>query len=378
MDPVFILLAAVPIAAAGIQAVLRPETFSWREALVQGLLCTILVVVVWSMGRYADAGDTEIWNGAVTAKEAIRKDCPSGWVRSRDDHCTHYSTRRVKTGTKSCSTRDGKKTCTDDYRTEYDYDYPWETRYWVVSDDIDLRLEYDRVDRQGAVTPSAFSLVAVGDPAAKTMPYANWVKGAADSIFHEDGAVAEKYASLVPEYPISIYDGINVDRVLGVGVAVDMRKWSRDLSRSLSSLGPQRQMNAVLLLVDATRINEDYVYAVRRAWQGFKKNDAVMFVGVDQDLTVRWARVLSWSSASVFDIGLENDLRAFRGQPLTSAGVNAALTKNGMASYKRRSMTEFEYLKESIPVPGWLYALIALLSIGGTAGVSYIFHRTEF
>ena len=377
MDPIFLVLAAIPLAAAGIQFILLPRTFSWREAAVQGLLCTLIVVVVWNFGRYADAGDVEIWNGSVSAKEAIRKDCPYGWVQSTDRHCTHYRTRSVKAG-ETCSTVDGERVCTPYYRTEYDYIYPWEQRYWIVSRDIDLRLEYTRVDPQGVRTPPTFAAISVGDPAARTMAYDNWVRGAADSLFHEDGATAERYADLIPEYPIALYDGINVDRVIGVGVPIDARSWSRDLSRSLSTLGPQRQMNAVLLLVDAAKMNEDYIYAVRRAWRGFKKNDVVLFVGVDADLAVRWVRSLSWSSSSMFDVAMQNDLQDLRGQPLTSAAVNEILLRNGMAHYQRRSMKEFEYLKESIPVPGWLYALVALLSIGGTAGVSYIFHRTEF
>lgn len=376
MDPVFLFLCFVPVAAAGVQLVLRPTTFSWREAAVQAVLCTLLVVVVWSLGRYAEAGDTEIWNGRVTATEAVQKDCPRGWVRSRDDHCTRYSTRQAKTG-ETCRTRDGKRTCTDNYTTEYHYRFSWERRYWVVSDDIDLRLEYDRVDPQGVTAPPLFAAISIGDPASKTMPYQNWVLGASASLFHEDGAVEEKYAPMIPAYPIALYDGIKVDRVVAVGVDVDTGPWSQDLSRSLGYLGPAKQLNAVVVLVNADQAGEDYPLAVRRAWHGFKKNDAVIFAGVSADLTLRWVRVLSWSSVNAFDNGLQNELLAHRGEKLTSDVVNAALMRHG-ENYKRRSMTEFEYLKESIPVPGWLYALVALLSIGGTTGVSFAFHRIEF
>lgn len=377
MDPIFLILCVVPLAAAGIQLVLRPATFSWREAVAQGALCTVLVAGVWQLGRYAEASDTEIWNGRVSATEAIQKDCPRGWVRSRDSHCTRYSTREVKTG-ETCTTKDGRRSCTPTYTTEYRYRFPWERRYWVVSDDIDLTLEYERVDSQGAQVPPMFAAVTVGDPAAKTMPYMNWVLGASASLFHEDGAAEEKYAALIPSYPITIYDGIKVDRVVTVGrVRVDTAAWSRDLSNSLGTLGPQRQMNAVVVLTDASAVGEDFPLAVRRAWHGFKKNDAVIFAGVDADLTLKWARVLSWSSASAFDNGLQNELLAHRGEELTSGIVNTALMEHA-DHYQRRSMSEFEYLKDSIPVPGWLYALIAILSIGGTAGLSFVFHRTAF
>lgn len=379
MDPVFILLCLFPVAAAVIQLIVWPNTFSWREAAVQGVFCLLFVMGTWGLLRHVNAMDTEIWNGSVSNKLAIRENCPSGWVRSTDSHCTNYSTRSVKTGEICTTDSEGRRTCTPIYTTEYEYHYPWERRFWVVASNIDLKLEYRRVDSQGVNTPPLFAAIEIGDPASKTNSYLNWVKGAATSLFHEDGAIEEKYAGAIPSYPISIYDYLKVDRVISMGVPLQTKVWSADLSRSLSTLGPAKQMNAIAVIVDANIYSEEYPLAVRRAWQGFKKNDAVVFVGVDPaDRSVRWSRVLSWSSTSIFDVGLQNAIADLRGRPLTSATLNALLVQHALESFSRRSMDEFEYLKESVPVPGWLYALIALLSLGGTAGISYAFHRNDF
>jgi hypothetical protein len=81
---------------------------------------------------------------------------------------------------------------------------------------------------------------------------------------------------------------------------------------------------------------------------GFKKNDAVIFIGVNPDKSVNWAEVLSWSKNSIFNIELRDDIRAMKGE-LDLRSVILRLYHIGMDKYERRSMKEFEFLRDQIP-----------------------------
>lgn len=381
MDIILFIALAAPIVVALISIFVLKQSITITEGITQALLVALIVSGLWAAGRYSDTHDVELWNGEVTNKQIQREQCPWGWRDWQDDFCTEYNTRRVKDGPprKVCSTdSNGKKSChtVQDYKTQYKYIYPWEQKFYVFSN-VQETYYIPRVDAQGARIPPFYLKAYIGEPVAARKSYTNWVRAASTSIFHEDGAVEEKYKDVIPQYPNDVYDFYNVNRVVKVGNVTVPNFLNEALRMELKQLGPQRQMNAIFVIADAKVVGQDFPYAVRRAWMGFKKNDAVIFLGVDGD-TLKWADVMSWSKKSIFDITLRNELYTMEGKTVDYMFALNKLTNTAMAHYERRSMKEFEYLKSQIPVPTWLTIMVFLLSFGGSAGLTFLFHRVDF
>lgn len=362
MNEIFIVFIVTAILISGFKLINGMELSAYILAIGVTFIATLFV---WGLSAFNfSAMDTEIWNGEISNKRNIVKECPWGWNRSKDDFCTEYRSKEVYDG-KTCTTdsKTKKKSCVNNYHTEYKYDYPWEGKWFVYSANLKESWEIGRVDYQGANEPGEYRQVKIGDPASTTNSYSNWIKAASDSVFHEDGGLEEKYKEFIPEYPIKIYDRFKVDRIVSVGVTIpDIAKHNHRLSVALKQLGPKKQMNAVIVVVDASKIpNAEYAYAVRRAWNGFKKNDAVTFVGVNAG-KIEWAEVLSWSKASIFDVELRDKILADRGKALDLNNVISYIETIGMQSYERRSMKEFEFLKDEIATPMWLIILAAIVN----------------
>jgi hypothetical protein len=341
----------------------------WWTYFASLAIVLALAYAATGLNTFAATTDVETWNGSITEKVRDKRDCPSGWNYFQDDFCTQYTTRTVDDG-ETCSTDSkGNRSCTRQSHTEYHYDYPWEIKWRLKSSDLDEEWEVDRVDPQGAVSPPLYMHTSIGDPASKTHRYTNWVRAASDSLFHEDG-MDHRYDGLIPKYPQELYDLYKMDRIVQVGVDIpDVSEYNRLLSVALSELGPKRQMNAIIVLVDAKTAGTDYPAAVRRAWKGFKKNDAVVFIGLD-GTKVAWSDVLSWSKDDMFNVLLKDDLAKQARQDLDMRGLIIRLHMIGMEHYSRREMAEFDYLRDEIPTPPWLLVLMYALQAGAVFGTA--------
>lgn len=374
MDPFLSFLIIFPVIFALIGRIFWSDKFSWYEVGIQMFICVAFSTIIYMTGRYMGAKDYELLNGEVTHKETLKQSCPRGWRDSTDWFCTEYETRTIQDGYTCTSDSKGNSRCEPKYKTQYRYIYPWEKKYLVRSN-LNTDFYIRRIDPQGAKEPPRFTEVAIGDPVSVHHAYDNWVKAAYLSIFHEDGEAEEKYKEILPEYPINIYDYYKVDRVIGVGVEVDP-SWSVALSHKLKHLGPQRQMNAVVVLVDADLAGEDFSYALRRYWRGFKKNDAVVVMGVfGRDLNLQWATVMSWSKKDIFNVVLRNTLLESRNKPVEMGAVIEHLYDVGMNHYERRSMKEFEFLKDEIPTPTFVIILALIFCVGGSIGLHVLFRN---
>jgi len=371
---VIVLVVIAIVSVAKLLGMLDKEQYFFHliATSIAGALCFILSLFNFS------AWDYELWNGEVSKIEAIQKDCPVGWKTSKDSFCTEYRTREVYDG-RTCTGSGKDQVCVDNYHTEYEYRYDWERRYFVLSENISEEWEIDRVDPQGTIYPPLFKQTKIGDPVSKTNRYNNWVKAASESIFNEDGTTEEKYLEVIPQYPMEIYDYFKVDRIVTVGnvKVVDIEKHNRLLSDALKTLGPKRQMNAVIVIADASVAGPDFPFAVRRAWKGFKKNDAVIFIGL-RDGNIEWTEVLSWSKKSTFDIELRDKIIQNVNKPLDLVSTIGYLKDIGMQSYERRSMKEFEFLKDEISTPIWVYVVtIAILLIANAIAFFAMMHTRK-
>jgi hypothetical protein len=331
----------------------------WRIAIGATLLAFVGTFMTIEVDSYSFTLDNEIWNGEISSKFNDRRSCQTGWHSYQDSFCTEYRTREVD-DPPSCSGSGKDRTCTPQSHTEYKYLYSWEGKWFVYAKNLkNTSWQIKRVDRQGAIEPPTYTLINVGDPASIPNSYTNYVKAASDSLFNDDGSKEEKYKDLIPTYPDDIYNGFKIDRVISVGIdSIDLKKYSLQLSNVLKDLGPNKQMNAIIVLSDAKKTDIDFSFAVRRAWKGFKKNDAVIFIGLD-DKKIAWTSVLSWSKFDIFNVDMRESINDLKGKDIDDSlpTIIQNLHDIGMKDYQRREMKDFEYLASQIPRS--TYAIIA-------------------
>lgn len=309
--------------------------------------------------------DTEVLNGFVTGKEINRFTCPI----NTSNPCENGYSCNCRQIPYSCGTTKAPATC---YRTECDtcYEYEWEQNFFVDSSlEGERAYKIQRIDEQGARTPPRWAQVKHGDPVSITGTYRNYILGAVDSLFSEDGKAEEKYRSKIPPYPLNIYDYYRIDRLVTVGkVTLNRAAWNEQISRALVHLGPSRQANVVVVVAEG--VGMDFANAVRRSWRGFKKNDIVVFAGVDASGNLTWTRTMSWSKESLVNVKLESEiLQKFQGKPLEPVAFLGIVKTVGMAHFERRSMEDFAYLKEQAKMSGtqvfWIWLTTIALGVAG-------------
>lgn len=340
--------------------------FKRQVTLLEWGACTLGALVismgVYKLGSFGALQDTEVWNGQVTSLKTVKKDCKyPGWYSSSDSFCTNENTREVYSHTEyyECGTTKNPQTCSRDvYDTEYSYDYPWEKKYYVNSTLRQFMIS--RVDRQGAKEPPRYTQTKVGDPVSITSSYTNYLKAADMSILNPQNiSVSQAELDMIPAYPINIYDYYKIDRLILIGANVPDRKlWNEGISEVAKVVGPTKQANPVIVV---TNQPQTIRYAIERKWNGGKKNDIIVLIGVDGD-AIEWLDVITFLS----NTGNEFMTRQFQTM-ITEVGTLdrdkiLGITKQTiMEKFDRKPMQSVEYLKDEFEPPLWV-KITALLS----------------
>ena len=363
----YILFFLIPIAVWIVVAkLIWHHHFTAKEVVAQTIPTILVITTLFVVSDMYQTYDTKIINGEVTSKNPKKQNCPIGWVKFTDSHCTEYVTRIVKVG-ETCSTNsEGKRTCTPKYDTEYNYIYPWERRYFVYSD-IDETFEIRRVDRQGVTFPPRFTKTEIGDPVATTKPFKNYVLAASSSLFNV-GNYEELDMDSIP-YP-SIYDYYKVNRVIDMTGEQDpdfISDWNNSLAKVNRDI-KNTQANVIILLT-----NEDVSFAekLQIVWQGHNINDVIVAVGV-QGSRIEWVDVKSWSSESMVNISLRDDIKNI-GTIEDFSFVNKAIYENVLNYFKVQTEQDFEYLSNDIKPPMLTLVLAFIVLLVLTPTVTYVF-----
>lgn len=341
----FILL--FPLAYPLIAKRIFHTTINWKEMVANIAIVTVAVIAVWQLGIYGKMSDVEIWNGQVTGKEMDRVSCS----HSYQCNCTTDSK-----GNTSCST------C---YEHFADYN-------WVVHSTAG-RFTINRIDRQGKREPPRWSAVQKGQPVAREHSYDNYIKAVPESLFNKNKSTVAQFPDMIPDYP-RVYDYHYANRIITVGVPLPEAKlWNLDLSMKLRKLGPEKQANVIVVLINTK--NQTYIHALEEAWLGGKKNDVVAVIGTD-GREVFWTGVISWTDNQLFKVQLRDDLGAIK--TLDRVKVLNTIEQHVQQSFVRKPMKDFEYLKDEIDPPTWVIVLALLISILGSIGLSILFHHTDY
>ena len=310
----------------------------------------IISIAIMSGAFYAGAGskthDTQVLNGEILRKARTH----DSYVRTYSCHC--YTT---------CSGTGNNRSCTQHCQTCYENHY---TVNWGCESNIGgfTIQHFDRTSKSvyNSPDPARWTIIKSGDPVSITGSYTNYIKAVPDSLFKPASRqTMDKYKSVIPKYPSNIYDFYHVDRVLTVGFTLpNIKEWNTKLSEVLKKLGPQKQANAVIVLTKYA--TDDFYFALQDAWINGKKNDIVVVIGApDFPNKAAWVRVMALTKNDIFQVSLRDRILTLN--EITADGVINSINEETFASFKRKSMKDFQYLESEIDPPTWVMVLASIL-----------------
>ena len=237
---------------------------------------------------YNNIQDTEVLNGSVTGKYKHTEYC------SGMSSCKHYHyVEHCRKYTDSKGHR--KKSCTDekvyDYPTEYD---------WYVQTTVG-RIEIERVNRRGDEMPDRYRVAQIGEPASAPHSYYNYLFADEKSLFAPDDfetKYPDDYRKGIPSYPL-VYDYYRTNHIINL-TNINSSGYNEYLSEVLSQFGKEKELNITVVMYKDN--DPQFVDATMSKWRGGKKNDVIMFFGVDGD-----GNVTKFYSTS-FAGGMKNEM----------------------------------------------------------------------
>lgn len=352
MNLTLLWMLLVPVLGAAVLFLAHRRTVG-PAVLLTALPGLVVVGLVFAASYGSAVSDTEVWNGQVTKRE-----------RTHDTYEEPYEC--------FCTTDSkGNRSCQTCYRTHYT------VRWWcdstvgaftIDSADSLSRSVYGRPD------PARWLSVTIGEPAARTHAYTNYVQAVPSSLFAVvSGDVMRRFQGLLPPYPINVYDHYRLDRFLTPGFTfTDAATWNRDISQALRQLGPTKQVNLIVVVAKTT--DRAYAAALREAWEGVNKNDVVLVIGSPDGAAIAWVDVISWTKSELFKVQLIDRVQAL---PTVSREVVAIAADQIGRNFERRRMREFEYLKGDIDPPEWLLLVTLVALITGYGAGAWWLNRTH-
>lgn len=353
-----IVFLAIPIVWVLIAGIIFKTEFTWQEGLWQAGATLLFTGFMWLMGTMSMTADQQMIHGAVTQK--VRDE--GSYMESYSCNC---STRCSGSGkTRSCSTH-----CQTCWRRVYFVD-------WFFKSTIgNIQIDYDRSYSQSvwrSPDPNTYTAGYVGEPCAKWEMFENLIKGSPDSLFNQ-GEYAnglEKFNA--PEYP-GIGNIYHANGVIANGVKVDTKVWNGMIQEYLRTLGPQKQ--ASIKLIFTKERDPRYKLAVEKAWLGGKKNDIVIVIGAPDYPKVAWVDGFTFAktSGNYLMINKIKDGITKAGDLSNPQAIGSIVRDHVSASFKRKKMEEFEYLRNEIAPGVWGLVLMALLQLAMNIGLTWHF-----
>jgi hypothetical protein len=353
MNVALILILIFPLIWPMIAKMIFHTKLSYVEMALNIVIACLLSAGTYYAGRYSEMHDQEVLNGEILNKNKMMVSCE----HSYSCNCRTIQSCSGSGKDRQCSTSTVCDTC-------YEHSHDWT---WILNSNVG-NITINREDRQGNIQPQRWSSAKIGEAVAMPHSYVNYVKAASDSLFHSELDLMNIYKEKIPEYPLNIYDYHRLNRFLMVGVDIaDADKWNEDISNMLKKLGPQREMNLIILVTNIT--DAKYANAVKASWNGSKKNDVLVIIGID-DTNILWTSIQSWSKNELFNIELRDKILDIK--QLNRKEIISEIRDVSERLFNRRSMKEFEYLKDTIEPPLWIMIMAGIIGIVCSIGITYM------
>lgn len=361
----FIIIALPALLICLIMKYYYKHEISGKEFCIHFAAACVSIALMMGLtyaSLYASMIDTEILKGKVLSKSREVEIC------TQNSSCKNYHWKeRCSYYTDSKGKR--QKSCESYKVFDYSYEVDWHVRSSVGSNTI------ERINAQGTLMPPRWANIRLGDPASAESNYINYLLGNKDSLFYQQQYEKEftaEYKKKLPEYP-EVYDYYRVDHVLNLTKA-DSTGYNDYINLALRDMGAAKQVNIVMVMYPASDLN--FVKALTAKWRGGKKNDVVMFIGLDDENTVS-----NFSSTS-FGQGMQNELlhSTMKMDAMTekmSPVLVQQLVKDVNEHFKRLPNKEFEYLKYKLEPSLWVVILCSILAAAISIGVGLYMVRND-
>ncbi|MNG47062.1 hypothetical protein D3C79_49290 [compost metagenome] len=333
-----------------------PHHITIREWLLQGtgviLSTLIFMVVVWG-SSFSMIGDTSIFNGYVTGKDRVKVSCSHHYVCGETCH--------METTTDSKGKKHTRKVCQPKYCDEHSYDVDWDVYSTLGTFTI------ERVDRRGMEVPDRWDMVDVDEPVAVAGYVRNYML-LDGTRFNTSDLIRTKYLGKIPGYP-HVHDYYRYNRIVqDPGDSTDFDGINIWLNNQLRKDGALKQLNVILVV---TQYDQDYFYAVMEAWKGTKKNDVVIFYGVDDKLEVQWTKAMSFADGQNNQVMLK-EVEGLAYDRTLDIGLVQDQYRVIQNDFKRVPNKTFAYLTNGWIPPTWLLVTLSILNFLVAVGVAYV------
>lgn len=352
MEMLMILLF-LPLVIPIIAKMAFKHKITLQEMFIQmGAVCLPVALLV-GLGYVGKQWDTEIWNGKVTNKTRDH----GHYERPYDCFCY-----RDSKGNEHC------QTCYEDRYTVTWSGYTTVGNFTFQHYDRGSSSVYNEPD------PKAYVDCKIGEPASIEHLFRNLVKAAPDSLFNK---AVDQTQYRVPGYP-RVRSFYKINRILNVDSKIPLaqqKSLNEALNVLLIGLGASKEVNVIVIL---TEIDDSmYRFAVENAWLGGKKNDVVVFLGLDDD-TYTWVDVMTFGlniGNETFHVQLRDQLLSHKTFDVEK--IVGSVSSNVVQYYKRPKMASFEYLKDAIELPSWAIITSVVITVLGSIFLTWYFYVND-
>jgi len=360
------LLLLVPLSIPLIMKMFFQKSLNILEIVINIVIVILIVSGSYYISITSQTDDTEIWNGKIISKDRVHGE----YTRSYECNC--YETCSGSGKNRSCST-----TCSTCYEDRYTVHWKADANYGFVNEEITFK-HLDRGSRRvyNEPDPQSYTDCIVGEPASKEETYTNYVKAVPDSIINPS-TLLNSFEGLIPSYP-RVRSKYKINRVLNVNSGIskpDRDRLNMLLNVSLIELAPKKQVNFIVIVTNIS--DPSYRYAVESEWIGAKKNDAVIFLGIDGEKII-WADVMTFAGNmgnEVYNVTLRDAL--LNVQKFDPDVLAIVMEANTDLLFDRISMKEFEYLGSQVTPSTTAIVIMSIVGIICSLLLSIIFTRVD-
>lgn len=356
----YLAIMAVPsLLLIALTRIVFHHQINWKEWLAQlgiVLVSTGICLLLLYAGAFSRLGDFNILNGYVTEKEGVHVTC------EHEHKCGE--TCRTVTSTDSKGHKSSRRVCEPKYCKDHSYDIDWDVRTTLGTYTI------DRVDRRGLEEPPRWSEVEVGEPVARSQYTQNYMLIDVNR-FVTDPNIYAKYVGSLPGYP-PVTDYWHFNRVLDDS-GRDNDSINIWLNNQLRKDGAEKQLNVILVV---TKNDPDYYYALMQYWQGARKNDVILFYGVDAEDKVQWSKAIAFADGQNNQIMLK-ELESMTIEESFTDQLVQQQYKLIVEKFNRVPNAEFSYMATAYAPPVWWVVVLVLVNLLCTAGMSYVFIKDD-
>lgn len=279
---------------------------------------------------YSDLQDVEVLNGEVTGKYKHTEIC------TELSSCENYTVHQRCT-----SSTDDKGNTTESCVSYKVFDYDSEFDWYVESTVGEIKIR--RVNARGDIMPDRYRVVRIGEPASAPHRYTNYLFADEQSLFAPEDFKTKydpEYQKGIPDYP-GVFDYYRTDHIVNL-TRVSSKGYNEYVSEVLKTEGSRKQLNITVVLYNDR--DPQFVDATMTKWRGGKKNDVLMFFGVNDS-----GDVTKFYSTS-FAGGMKNEmLHATLRIDALSEKMSLDLLKKQVYTtvqkYERLPNEEFKYMK---------------------------------